>query len=586
MMMKGAYGLLDGVEMPMRDGTILRADLWLPGGDGAWPVLLQRTPYRREDPFGTQFISGMETMAALRRGYAVMLQDTRGRYGSDGDFDPFAREAGDGADTIAWLRGQRFCDGRVAMFGASYVGATQVLAAASSPPGLVAVSPFLTTARHGDTWMYRGGALELAFVLEWLFEALGPEDLSRRYDELDPMATGRAHDLLLAFQRDHRAAFQRLPILDSALRDLAPYMEHWLDPDRVAASGGDREGLDALATCAPAMLVTGGWNDIFVEGSIELFEACRARQSSRDRLILGPWSHGNISDWQGDEWLGYGAAAADLPAEQLAFFDATLAGREPDGPPVRYFRSGSNTWHAGTAWPLPGTEPWALHLDGDGLSATPPATGWSRSYASDPLDPVPTVGGANFLPGLLQGRNSGPKDQAPVEGRPDVLVFTSAPLQRDVEITGLVVAHLWVASSAPTCDWCVKLCDVEPGGLSRSRVDGILRWANPSPAMERSVEVVVRLGHVSHLFRRGHRLRLHVASSNFPRFDRNPQSGTPSALARLQDLATAQQIVVGGAERPSRVVLPVVTAPSLGASSLSAVSATLGTGISAAGVPS
>lgn len=559
MTISGEFRMLDSVEMQMRDGVILRADIWLPAGEGPWPVLLQRTPYRKEDAFGTQYISAMEFTAALRRGYAIVVQDTRGRYGSDGEFIPFVHEADDGEDTLEWLRRQVFCNGQVAMFGGSYVGATQVLLAARDPEGLVAVSPHLTTARHGETWTYRGGTTELGFLLLWIIESLGPEDLHRRLAGLPPDVAERAQKVLAQMQENPQNAFERLPILDESLVALAPYAQHWFDSEAANVASRSRENLDDLATSRLPMLVSCGWNDLFVEGSIELFETVRHRwpnaESVPDRLIIGPWSHGNPSDWQGDFWLGYAASTAGLCEEQLSFFDAARAGRLPETPMVRYFRSGSNTWHAAPDWPLPGTIEKTLFLSESGLSDEPSSTKWQRAYQADPTRPVPTVGGANFLPGLLQARNSGPKDQATIESRTDVLVFTSPPLEQDLEVTGLVEAKLWVASSAPTTDWTVRLCAVDGTGRSVGLVDGIVRSANRDGAV---TEIRVRVGHVSHLFKAGDCIRLQIASSNFPRFDRNPQTGRSPLTSGPGDFVVATNVVHGGGRTASLLRLSVV----------------------------
>lgn len=550
--MARTFRILDGVETAMRDGCVLRGDVWLPDGEGPWPVLLQRTPYRREDVHGAQYISALEFQQALRRGFAVMVQDTRGRYGSDGAFAPFAHEAEDGVDTIVWLRGQDFCDGRIAMFGASYVGATQVLAAARNPDGLVAISPDLTTARHGQTWTWRGGATELGFLLLWTIEALAPEDLARRGASLSPDEVSRLAASLADLMRDPNESFSRLPILTPERLAVAPYLSRWFDPEAAAAAESDREHLDALAASRPAMLVTAGWNDLFVEGSLELWEAARARRNGRDRLIVGPWSHGNPKDWQGAFWHGYAASTAALSEAQLDFFAAAFEGQAPGGPVVRYFRTGSNTWHGAPDWPLPGAEVRSLHLSGTALADDPVASEQPRRFVSDPTSPVPTTGGATFLPGLLLGRNSGALDQSEVEARPDVLVWTSAPLTDPLDVTGLVRAVLKVESSAPTCDWTARLCEVTADGRSFGLVDGIRRWRNPGGVSE----VDLRLGHLSHLFASGSRLRLQVASSNFPRFDRNPQTGVDPARATPADFAPATQAVRGG-----RLMLPIVMVP-------------------------
>jgi uncharacterized protein len=570
--MQATFRLLDNVDVTMRDGVVLKTDIWLPAAESAGPVLLQRTPYRKETPFGSQYISAIEFQTALRRGYAVAIQDTRGRYQSGGEFVPFEFEGRDSADTIGWLRSQPFCNGNVAMFGASYVGATQVLALSENPPGLSAIAPQLTTLRHDDTWMYRGGALELAFSLLWILESLGSDHLQHRLKEMPSGAHERASALLRRLQQDPASAFARLPVLDNALSELAPYVREWFDP---GAIGGERtiQAVDWGKHNQTAMLVVAGWNDIFLEGSLELFAKAKSRWPDHrpmpDRLIVGPWSHGNPSDWQGSEWLGYAASTVDLPEENLAFFDDILMDREPVSPVVRYFRSGSNSWHAAPDWPLPNTTLVSHFLNCErGSLDTLPGSTARASFISDPLSPVPSAGGATFLPGLLQGRNSGPIEQSGIEARDDVLVFTGPPLRHDLDITGLVTAGLWVASSAPTCDWTAKLCEVDIEGRSVGIVDGIARW-KPIAAGDGPVEVTIRLGHISRLFRKGHRLRLQIASSNFPRFDRNTQSAVPSTLADESEFRAATQHVYSGTAFPSFVKLPVAADAQSWGSSLS-----------------
>lgn len=545
-----AFRILDSVETTMRDGCVLRADIWLPDGEGPWPVLLQRTPYRKEDAFGTQYISAMDFRAALYRGYAIVIQDTRGRYSSEGVFDPFVDETEDGTDTIEWLRGQDFCNGQVVMFGASYVGATQVLAAAGQAEGLVAISPHLTTGRYGDTWTYRGGAVELAFLLLWIIESLGPTDLERRVAEMPTADAERARAFLAELQRDPHAAFARLPVLDDELLNLAPYAARWFDAENAAAAEADREHLDALTQSRLPALVSAGWNDLFLEGALELFTLLRRRPGDiADRLLIGPWSHGNPSDWQGDTWHGYSASTGGLSDVQLDFFDAARLGEAPKTPRVRYFRSGSNSWHTAEDWPLPDTEQQRLFLAEGRLERDLGAVGNGHlSYRSDTLRPVTTVGGANFVPGLLLGRNSGPKDQRALEERDDVLMFTSEPLSEDVEVTGLVDVSLWVSSTGVSADWTARLCEVDAHGKSIGLVDGIYRQTTASAVPG---EVVVRLGHISHLFRLGSRYRLQVASSNFPRFDRNPQTGVSPSDSGPENFVPYRHTVYFGRDTPS-----------------------------------
>jgi putative CocE/NonD family hydrolase len=318
----------------------------------------------------------------------------------------------------------------------------------------------------------------------------------------------------------------------------------------------------------PALHIA-GTSDIFCEGSLAAYRAMRGGPAGDGQyLVLGPWSHGNTTDWQGERWLGYDAASAalDLTGLQLEFFRAVLDGRAPDMPRVRYFATGADEWREAADWPVPGTEQVALHLRAGGrlAAAAPDGEEVPDSYVSDPRDPVPTTGGATFLPGLLMARNSGHRSQTEVERRPDVLVYTGLPLRHDIEVTGEVVLELWAASSATDCDWTARLCDVAPDGTSIGIVDGILRsryrgGSDPEPLEPGRPECfTVVLGSTSHVFRVGHAVRLQVASSNHPRFDRNPQQLVDPVTATEADLVVAEQTVFHDAPRPSRLLLPTV----------------------------
>lgn len=576
-----AYGLERGVAISMRDGVVLRADVLTPGGAGPWPTLLQRLPYDRSSSFQAQHIAGLEAVRAVDAGFAVVIQDTRGRFASGGGFTPFVHEAADGEDTIAWLREQPFCDGTVGMYGASYVGATQLLAATRAPEGLRAIAPQLTGADYRDGWTYRGGALQLGFVLLWILESLAPVDLAR----LDPGPERAAAERALAeLQADPRAAFARLPLASEELALLAPYAEQWLRGPQPSDHWEAISPARRYGAMDVAGLHIAGWHDIFLEGSLRNYTGLRTGAASpwareHQYLVVGPWSHGNPSDWQGDRWHGYEAAigALDPTAMQLELLGAALAGRTPELPRVRLFTTGIDRWREEDDWPLLRAGERALYLHSGGEAATAPADGTLDDappsadeppdrWRSDPSDPVPTAGGATFLPGPLLGRNSGPKRQEAVEARPDVATYTSAPLPADLEVTGEVVLELHAASSGTDCDWVARLVDVEPDGAAYGVVDGILR-ARYRHGTERPLALTpgrpevfrVVLGTISHAFRAGHRLRLQVASSNFPRFDRNPQqfAVAPAAATRAQ-LRTAEQTVFHSSDRPSRLLLPVV----------------------------
>ena len=379
------------VAIPMTDGVRLRADVWLPDIRDAVPVLLQRMPYDKSSSSMSQHIVGLEIPRALDAGFAVVVQDTRGRYASDGDFDAFVHEAADGRDTIAWLLEQDFCDGDVFMYGASYIGATQLLAASTVPAGLRGIAPQLTSSDYDDGWTYRGGALQLGFVLLWIIESLAPPDLDRRTGS---RTASRA--LLAELMRDPWRAMTRLPLRTPELEELAPYLRAWLAHP---ARDGFWNAIDPSARYGrmeAAGLHIGGWNDIFVDGTLRNFtglsrhaatEAARRHQY----LIVGPWSHGNLTAFQGDGWHGYpaDAAAVDLTATHLELFSALAEGREPNLPKARIFFTGTDTWHDLESWPPTGTSEQCWLLTGarelvpDG-DVAPPS---SVTYRSDPADP-------------------------------------------------------------------------------------------------------------------------------------------------------------------------------------------------------
>jgi putative CocE/NonD family hydrolase len=575
------YVIERDVPVTMSDGVVLRADVWRPADATIrTPTLLQRTPYDKSAAFGTQTILGLEITRALDAGFSVVIQDTRGRYASDGDFEAFTQEASDGEDTVSWVLDQAFNDGDVMSYGASYVGATQMLTASARPAGLRAVAPNLTTSQYHEGWTYRGGALQLGFVHLWMIEALAGPDLVRP-SRVGDIASAELLGRLLA---DPVASMSELPLLRAELEQLLPSYAAWLrhptrdeywrdiDPSR------EYGGMDV------AGLHIAGWNDIFLDDGLRNYAGMVASSGtewarSHQYLVVGPWSHGNISAWQGEGWHGYAAEAAvlDLTAVHLEFFSAVSQHREPELPKVKVFVSGSDEWQTFDQWPPSPVrvEEWALDAGGGGLLLAPggtqPAVG-ELTFDADPANPVPTVGGASFLPGLTMGRNSGPRDQALVEARDDVLVLTSDALADDLTVTGEVVLRLTATSSAVDCDWTARLTDVDPAGRSIGLVDGIVRAryrkgpddggstaaAALAPGVREDFTVV--LGSIAHRFRAGHRVRLQVASSNFPRFDRNPQSLVDPVTATVEDFVVAHQTVHTGSGT-STLLLPVLRRP-------------------------
>jgi hypothetical protein len=523
--------------------------------------------------------AALEPLRAVEAGYAVVIQDTRGRFESEGSFDPFLSEASDGADTIAWIRAQGFSNGDIMMYGASYFGATQLLAAASAPSGLCAIAPSMTSPDCRSGWAYQGGAFQLGFALNWATSLARHELVRRRAAGEDVDALERSIEEVL---RDPAAAYGRLPLHDHpTLLSLCPFYGEWLrrpagdDYWRRLAIGERYQDIRV-----PALHI-GGWADVFLEGTLECFRGLRelagdVTARGGQRLIVGPWAHAISSEFVGEVNFGPAAAGSELDMTrlQLDFFDQVRSG-SIEGPPVRLFVMGADRWRDEEAWPPPGPEPVRFHLHSNGeagrdpedgqLSPEPPdAAEPPDSYLYDPVDPVPTAGGATLMAGSAAGWLQGFRDQRRVEKRPDVLLYTTGVLARDLEVTGHVTLSLAAATSAADTDWTAKLVDVHPDGRAIGIVDGILRARHRSSLHQadfleagRPYRFEIALGATSMVFKAGHRLRLEVSSSNFPRFDRNPNSRIDVARARECDLRPAAQTVFHDSDRPSFLELPV-----------------------------
>lgn len=584
------------VPVPLPDGTVLRADVWRPGDGRPAPVLLQRTPYDKS--FALVVQGGLDPARAVAAGYAVVVQDVRGRYASEGTFEPLVDEAADGAATIAWAAAQPFCDGRVATYGGSYGGATQLLAARERPPALRALLPHVTAADYHDDWFYEGGAFQLGFALHWA-RGLAAGELARRRARGEQV--GALEELLEAELADPATAYRRLPLIDQPLlAELAPYYLRWLEHPlrddfwQALSPRGQFAAIDVPA------LHLGGWHDIFLPGTLAGYAALRDAGHARQRLIVGPWAHGGWGDAVGEVVYGPQASryALDPTDLHLRWFDAVLrrdgwaqsapgdaspeerAARrvlptesEPPGedfaPPVRIFVMGADRWRDEQEWPPARARTRRLHLRADAaLTWEPPESGEpQRTYVYDPADPVPTTGGRTLMAGHEASIALGPRDSRALQGRPDVLVYTSAPLERALEVTGVVRLILQAASSAPDTDWTAKLLDVQPDGRALAVADGIVRARfrdghGHARLLEPGVpeRFVVEVGATAIVFAPGHRIQLELSSSNFPRFDRNPNTGGEPAQARACDLRTAHQRIFHDAARASWLELPVVAA--------------------------
>ena len=558
------------VEVAMRDGNILRADVYRPDTPEPLPVLLQRTPY------GKAFVYTTFALMAAERGYAVVSQDTRGRWASEGDGYPFVHEKNDGYDTVEWAARQPWSNGKVGMFGGSYMGYTQFAAAVTRPPSLKTIIPTVTF-RDVHSLAYIGGALALGVGVSWSLLALALMDITwnprteEEKDELMGQLIAAVDGMALG------QSFSHLPLSDTPLigrTGLLPFLADWIahpTPDDY----WHRVNCSHEAVTIPVFHF-GGWYDIFIGNTTCDFAGIRDQGNTRQKLMIGPWVHGSFDGLAGETDFGLRAYPhLVVPDEmQLRWFDHWLKGAENgimEEPPVRIFVMGDNRWRAENEWPLARTQYTRFHLhsggaanslDGDGtLSPEAPCEEPVDAFVYDPRNPVPTRGG-----GLCCWRAAlapGAYDQRGVEARPDVLVYTTSVLEHDVEVTGPLEVHLWAATSAPDTDFTAKLVDVGPCGYARNIQDGIIRaryrksitQAEPIRPGE-VTEYTIGLGATSNVFKAGHRIRLEISSSNFPRFDRNPNTGY--AIGEDSELRTALQTVLHDAECPSHIVLPVI----------------------------
>jgi putative CocE/NonD family hydrolase len=495
----------------------------------------------------------------IERGFAVVVQDVRGRYGSGGVFRPTVQEQNDGDDTLSWVARQRWSDGKVGMLGGSYVGIVQWRAALSGNKHLLAIFPVVAGAdEYRDRFYSRGGALKLGHRLQWFADNLRLPGYSRvTFAELVRN---------LPLRRSDRLATGRASSMWQDVLNHPAYDQWWRS----------RSTLERIAAVRVPVFIVGGWYDNYVESDLEAFAALR-KISTSHRIVIGPWGH-NMSEPFSSRITFGRHAGAPIRRYQLEWFDHWLRGPEPSAEfphaPVRIFVMGTNRWREENEWPLARTRQTPLYLDsdrganslnGDGLLRARPDRPDLDRFTYDPRHPVPTAGGAVCCNSKVFP--PGPMDQRPIEMRDDVLVYTSEPLRHDLEVTGSVRAVLYVSTTALDTDFTAKLVDVYPDGHARNLCDGVLRMRYrdglhvsklAKPGQRYRIEVPA--GVTSNVFRAGHRIRLELSSSNFPRFDRNPNTGR--LIADEREFRVARQTVFHGRETPSHVLLPVI--PGLG----------------------
>lgn len=564
--------LLHDQRAPLRDGVELSADVYLPLAEGPWPTIVQWTPY---ESVRDRFISWGVWFA--KRGYAAVVIDVRGRYESGGDYVAWTGDGVDAYDSVDWLVRQDWCNGQVGTWGRSYGAIVQWQLARLRHPAIRCMAPQVICDDYYADCHYLGGAFQLALsigaALIWNSSLSVVTGSAAR----DTVFNDRVFRHLPLGTLDEAALGRPIETWKNWMRH-PNYDEYWRSVDHRYIY----EHVDV------PMLQQGGWFDAYPGSMMRQWQGLRATAATElarhnQRVLMGPWSHEEESGRKiGD--LDFGPEAESVVREhELRFYDHWLKGNDTglgEEKPISLFTMGINKWRQVEEWPLPGTvyTPWYLHSDGaaqsvegDGrLSTEAPETAEPPdSYRSDPLDPVPTVGGNNSIATMMQNSSMqvgpGPSDQAPIERRTDVLVYTSAALAEDLDVTGPLEAVLYASSDARDCDFVVRLADVYPDGRSIFMAEGILR-ARHRLGFERSdllepgrlEEFRIRCYPTSNVFQRGHRLRVTIASSSFPRISRNLQSGGDIATDTAADAVIATQTVFHSPAYPSHLLLPVV----------------------------
>ncbi len=554
-----------GVVVKMRDSAVLRADIYRPTMKGTFPVLLERTPY---DKTGSSAFG----LRAAARGYVVIVQDVRGRYASDGEWYPFKHESEDGYDTVEWAASLPYSDGRVGMFGGSYVGATQMLAAIAQPPHLAGICAVVTASNYHDGWTYQGGAFEQWFNESWT-SGLAQDTLNRSVRSNTNALNGIWKLPLTAYPLFDLPPTAADPDLTHSL---APYFLEWLAHPNYDEYWKRWSIEEHYSDIKVPMLTVAAWYDIFLGGSLRNYVGVKLHGGSDaarrgQRLLVTIGGHAGSGPKIGDVDFGANFEENEVILSWYDHLFKNTANEFATPEPVRIFVMGANQWRNEEDWPLLRTrqERYFLHsagkansVSGDGsLSASVPRAESPDHYIYDPANPAPTVGGPLCCDsGHLK---PGPRDQRPVEAREDVLVYSTPVLSRDLEVTGPVTAELFASSSAVDTDFTAKLVDVGPDGFAQNLTEGIIRAryrdSQEKPAFlnpGQTYKFTLDLWSTSNLFRKGHRLRLEISSSNFPRFDRNLNTGEDAASARKS--VPAANAIYHDAEHPSALILPIV----------------------------
>jgi putative CocE/NonD family hydrolase len=571
----------DDVPAAMRDGTVLRADVYRPQSSEAVPVILMRTQYGKSEAQAGSRYQSPDWFAS--HCYLVVVQDIRGQGASGGTFSEFTHDQNDGYDSVEWAAALPGSNGKVGMYGSSYVGATQWLAAVTAPPHLVTIVPANTASDYYDGWTYEGGEFRLAFVQPWAIGSIATTAAHNRKDQatVDELTAAAADSTRWL---DFRP-FKDLPPMQPGNPAVAPWYFDWIRHSARDDFWRQFSIRDRYSSVTVPVLNFEGWYDAFLAGGTENFAGMVAHGGNdvaraNQRLVIGPWDH---VDWGRPDsepapMLKAIGAVADSPINNLMldWYDHFLKGsnKGADGkewaatPRVDYFVMGANEWRTATGWPLPQARPTTYYLSGRGgtdrkgqLGSTPPSADPPDVYTYDPRFPAPSLGGHSCCG--AQSGPQGPYDQTPAEQRSDVLVYTSTALPNDTEITGPTTVDLWAASSAVDTDFTAKLAVVKPDGAVVNLNNGILRTSfrdslsNPTPVTPNTpVAYRIQIWPTSYEFRAGDRIRLEISSSDYPQFAPNPNTGEPFGTSAATVPAT--QTILHDAAHPSIITVPVI----------------------------
>ncbi len=591
------------VPARMRDGVILRADIYTPETSGKVPVILMRTQYGK-DAAQMQPSRFQSPDWFASHCYIVVIQDIRGQGKSDGTFYEYRYDRNDGYDTVEWAARLPGSNGKVGMYGSSYVGATQWLAATATPPSLAAIAPSNTGSDYGDGWTYEDGAFRLAFIEPWMMADIASSAAANRGDTKlakELAETGKNPAKWMTY-----TPYATFPPLRPQDKEVAPY---FYDAIRHPASDEYWKEFDIKSRyhkVTVPVLAFDGWYDAFLNGALENFTGMQREGGTPEarrnqRIVIGPWDHigwGREASTVSPRLKAIGPVAnSPVNDLMLKWFDHFLKGDNngvATGPRVDYFTMGENRWHTANAWPVPGTkwQTWYLgsqhsasSVMGDGaLTPLPPGqhppethplptgdtdpatlTAKTDEFTYDPDNPVPSMGGHSCC-----SWDSGPQgqyDQSSVEQRPDILVFTSSPLTTALNVTGPISVELYASTSATDTDFTAKLVDVAPDGTALNLNNGIqaTRFRNslshPEPVHPGEIyKYRIKIWPVSNLFMPGHRIRLEISSSDYPQFAPNPNTGDVFGTSDRHQKAL--QKIWHDRDHPSALILPVIDTPS------------------------